>query len=131
MRSRTSRWVFATATLVSMLMGPRAVLAQDAAHAIRISVDLREAPRRIFHSRMEIPATPGPLTLVYPKWIPGEHGPNGPISDLVGLKMSAAGQPVEWRRDPEDMYAFHLEVPAGANAVEITLDFLFPPNAGA
>jgi predicted metalloprotease with PDZ domain len=73
-----------------------------------------------------IPAAPGKLTLVYPKWIPGEHAPTGPITDLVGLKMSAAGKPIVWQRDPEDMFAFHLEVPADANAVEVSLDFLLP-----
>jgi predicted metalloprotease with PDZ domain len=112
-----------------MLLFAGPVFPQDA--PITLDVDATDAPRKILHARLRIPAQPGKLTLVYPKWIPGEHGPNGPITDLVGLRMSAAGRPVEWQRDPEDMYAFHLEVPAGANAVEISLDFLFPPNAGA
>ena len=112
-----------------ILLFAEPVLPQDA--PITLDVDATDAPRKILHARLRIPAQPGKLTLVYPKWIPGEHGPNGPITDLVGLSMSAAGRPVEWQRDPEDMYAFHLEVPAGANAVEISLDFLFPPNAGA
>src|SRR5258708_3810114 len=112
-----------------ILLFAEPVLPQDA--PITLDVDATDAPRKILHARLRIPAQPGKLTLVYPKWIPGEHGPNGPITDLVGLRMSAAGRPVEWQRDPEDMYAFHLEVPAGANAVEISLDFLFPPNSGA
>jgi predicted metalloprotease with PDZ domain len=98
------------------------------AQPISLRVDATDAPRQILHARLRIPATPGPLTLVYPKWLPGEHGPTGPITDLVGLKMSAAGKPVEWRRDAEDMYAFHLEVPAGAEALEVMLDFLLPTN---
>ncbi len=97
---------------------------------ISLNVDATDAPRKILHARLQIPAPPGPLTLLYPKWLPGEHAPNGSITDLVGLKMSAAGIPVEWRRDSEDMYAFHLDVPAGADAVEVALDFLLPPSSG-
>src|SRR2546422_847322 len=93
---------------------------------ITIALDATEAPRKILHARLNIPARPGPLTLFYPKWIPGEHGPTGPITDLAGLKITAAGNPVAWRRDDVDMYAFHLEVPAGAEALEVALDFLLP-----
>jgi predicted metalloprotease with PDZ domain len=95
-----------------------------------LQVDATDAPRNILRARLRISAQPGPLTLVYPKWIPGEHGPTGPITDLAGLKMIAAGHAVEWQRDADDMFAFHLEVPAGADAVEVELDFLLPPNSG-
>ena len=97
---------------------------------ITLKVDATDAPRNILRAQLHIPAQPGPLTLVYPKWIPGEHGPTGPITDLAGLKMSAAGRPVEWQRDADDMFAFHLEVPAGADVVDVALDFLLPPNTG-
>jgi len=93
---------------------------------ITIALDATEAPRKILHARLSIPAKPGPLTLLYPKWIPGEHGPTGPITDLAGLKITAAGKTVAWRRDDVDMYAFHVDVPAGASAVDIALDFLLP-----
>ena len=93
---------------------------------ITIALDATDAPRKILHARLNIPARPGPLTLFYPKWIPGEHGPTGPITDLAGLKIMAAGNTVAWRRDDVDMYAFHLEVPAGAEALEVALDFLLP-----
>ncbi|HXS68610.1 MAG TPA: M61 family peptidase, partial [Candidatus Polarisedimenticolia bacterium] len=66
----------------------------------------------------------GPLTLVYPKWIPGEHGPTGPITDLTGLKISADGKSIPWRRDAEDNYAINIDVPPGATAVDVALDFL-------
>ena len=98
--------------------------------AITLSVNATEAPRKLFHARMTIPVSPGPLTLVYPKWIPGEHGPTGPIVDLAGLKITAGGKTVPWRRDDVDMYAFHLEVPAGAKELEVALDFLSPTFAG-
>src|SRR5258706_10039321 len=98
--------------------------------AIRLEVDATDAPRKALHARMHIPAQPGKLTLLYPKWIPGEHGPNGPITDAVGLKFSAADKSIPWQRDAEDMFAFHLEVPAGADAVDVAFDFLLPPSTG-
>jgi predicted metalloprotease with PDZ domain len=97
---------------------------------IALSVDATEAPRKIFHARMMIPVNPGPLTLVYPKWIPGEHGPTGPIINLAGLKFTAGGQTIPWRRDDVEMYAFHLDVPAGVKELEASLDFLSPTYAG-
>jgi predicted metalloprotease with PDZ domain len=97
---------------------------------VKLEVDATDAARKTLHARLELPAQPGKLTLLYPKWLPGEHGPNGPITDLVGLKMRAAGKPVQWTREPEDMFAFDLEVPPGANAVEVSLDFLLPPSSG-
>jgi predicted metalloprotease with PDZ domain len=100
--------------------------AQDLAKAVRIAVDLREAPRRIFHAKMEFPVTPGPLTLVYPKWIPGEHGPNGPIVEVAGVQFRANGKEVPWLRDNVDMFAYHCDVPAGVTTLEVSLDFLSP-----
>jgi predicted metalloprotease with PDZ domain len=97
--------------------------------SVTLSVDATEAPRKLFRARMTIPAQPGALTLVYPKWIPGEHGPTGPITDLVGLKFTAAGRTLPWRRDGADMYAFHMDVPAGAHEVEASLDFLSASSA--
>ena len=95
---------------------------------IRLSADLREAPRRIFHARLELPVKPGPMTLLYPKWIPGEHAPDGPVADLVGLKLTANGKPVIWHRDDVDMFMFHVEVPAGVTALEAAYDYLSPAS---
>ena len=97
---------------------------------ITIALDATEAPRKILHARLTIPAKPGQLTLYYPKWIPGEHGPTGPITDLAGLKTTAAGKTTPWRRDDVDMYAFHVDVPAGATSLEVALDFLLPETSG-
>jgi len=97
---------------------------------ITLEVDAREAPRKIFHAKLTVPAAPGPLTLAYPRWIPGEHGPTGPIADLAGVKFSSAGRPLAWSRDPADMYLFHTEVPAGAESVEASLDYLSPAETG-
>src|SRR5690349_7017525 len=98
----------------------------DAGRPIELSVDATEAVRKLLHARLVIPAAPGPLTLYYPKWIQGEHMPNGPINDLSGLKIQAGGRPVPWKRDDVDLYAFHCMVPEGADAVEVALDYLGP-----
>src|SRR3984885_11880998 len=70
------------------------VLAQNASNAptITIAVDASDAPRKIIHAQLTIPAAPGSMTLYYPKWIPGEHGPTGPIQNLTGLTFTANGQ---------------------------------------
>ena len=104
--------------------------AKPAAPRIMVSVDATEAPRKIFHVRLTIPATSGTLTLYYPKWIPGEHGPTGPIQDLAGLRFTANGQDLKWRRDLLDGWTFHVEVPAGVSSVEAALDFISPAGDG-
>src|SRR5262245_48678853 len=93
---------------------------------IALFVDAIEAPRKIFHARLNFPVSPGPATFVYPKWIPGEHGPTGPITDVAGVRFTVGGKPVSWRRDPVDMYAFHVDVPQGASVVEAAFDYLSP-----
>ena len=97
---------------------------------VRIEVDLRDAPRHIFHSKLTLAVKPGPLTLLYPEWIPGEHGPTGPISQIAGLKFTAGGKTLAWRRDDVNMFAFHLEVPAGATELSVSLDYLSPGEGG-
>ena len=67
---------------------------------IRLRVDATEAPRKIYHAELTIPAAPGPLNLFYPKWIPGNHSPSGPINNIVWLKFSTGGRVISWTRDP-------------------------------
>ena len=105
------------------------VAPKPAAPTITLAVDATETPRKIFHAKLTIPATPGTLTLYYPKWIPGEHGPTGPIEDLAGLHFSSNGQELKWRRDLLDGWTFHVEVPAGVSAVEVALDFIAPAGS--
>jgi predicted metalloprotease with PDZ domain len=93
---------------------------------VTISVDASTAPRKIFHATLTIPATAGDLTLYYPKWIPGEHAPDGPVIDLAGLKFSANGNTLKWRRDLLDGFTIHVDVPAGVSEVHAELDFLSP-----
>ncbi len=92
------------------------------AQSMQLFVDLSDAPRNLYHSRLTIPVKPGPLTLVYPKWIPGNHRPSGPIANVTGIKMEAAGKALAWQRDPVDMYAFHVDVPAGASELQVSFD---------
>ena len=101
-----------------------------AQNTVQLQVDASDAPRRLFHVHMTMPAKPGPMTLLYPEWIPGEHGPTGPIANLVGLKVSAGTQTVAWKRDSVNMYAFHLEVPAGSPSLDVAFDFISPPEEG-
>ncbi len=78
----------------------------------------------MLHARLSIPVQPGPLTLEYPQWIPGEHSPTGPIDNFAGLVISANGQTLAWRRDDVNMFAFHLTVPDGVQKLEAKVDFL-------
>jgi predicted metalloprotease with PDZ domain len=120
------RPVFVLLATLSLLASSARLRAQAPPAPIRIYADMSEAPKRIFHVHMVFPVTPGPFTLLYPKWIPGEHGPNGPISDVVGLRFMAAGKTLPWRRDDVDMFAFHLDIPAAVNELDVSLDYLTP-----
>ncbi len=101
------------------------VVAQTSLPPITLAVDLTDAPRRILHATETIPVEPGPMTLLYPKWIPGEHSPTGPIDNQAGFILTTnTGERVKWERDPVDMYSFHLTVPAGATSLTAKMDFL-------
>lgn len=89
-----------------------------------VVLDARQTPRGIMYVRLRVPARPGPFTLTYPKWIPGEHGPSGPLGDLTAIRVSANGHAVQWNRDKVDLYAFHVDVPAGADALDVDFDVL-------
>jgi predicted metalloprotease with PDZ domain len=97
---------------------------------IHISVDASDAPRRLIHATMQFPVKPGPMSLLYPKWIPGEHGPTGPIEDLAGIRMKANGQTVAWRRDDVNVYELHVDVPQGVSTLEVSIEFISPPETG-
>lgn len=102
----------------------------DPEPSIGIAVDISDAPRKILRAELSIPVQAGPVTLVYPKWIPGEHGPTGPIDNFTGLTFIANGQTLPWKRDDIDMYAFHLNVPAGVTTIRAKVEFLAtaPPS---
>src|SRR5476649_1035694 len=81
---------------------------------LKISVDATDLAHRVFRVHEVVPAQPGPLTLLYPQWLPGNHSPSGPIDKLAGLVIRAGAAKVAWTRDVVDVYAFHIDVPNGA-----------------
>jgi predicted metalloprotease with PDZ domain len=97
---------------------------QAKAGPIEIALDLTDVARKIYRTQLKIPASPGALTLYYPKWIPGEHSPSGPITEVAGLKITGGGKRIDWERDEEDPYAFHLTVPEGVESIEVNFQLL-------
>ena len=97
---------------------------------ITINVDLRDAPKKIVHATETIPVQPGPLTLAFPEWIPGEHMPSGPIDNQAGFFITGNGQVIRWERDPVEVYLYHLTVPAGVSSIEVKTDYLATASGG-
>src|ERR1700679_4176574 len=118
----SSAWMKYAGAALATAVGSWSAVAQTG--PITLSIDLTDAPRKILHAVEVMPVTPGPLTVVYPKWIPGEHGPTGPIENMTGFFITANGQPVKWERDKVDMFAYHLTVPQGVTQLEMKIDFL-------
>ncbi len=104
-------------------------VAAFAADPATVFVDATDARRGVFHTHLTIPAAPGATTLVYPKWIPGEHMPTGPLMQMAGLHIRAGGAEIPWSRDRVDMFAFHVDVPNGATALEVDFDYLSPSSS--
>ncbi|HZD93225.1 MAG TPA: M61 family peptidase, partial [Candidatus Sulfotelmatobacter sp.] len=96
------------------------------AQPIKVSVDATHAAEKILHAQLQIPVTAGEVKLVFPKWIPGEHGPTGPITDVTGLKFFANGQRLAWHRNLDEMYEFRVTVPQGVTTLDATLDLVMP-----
>jgi len=96
---------------------------------IRLDVDLRDVERRLIQVHEQLPVRQGPLTLLYPQWIPGHHAPRGVIDQLAGLTISAGGRPLAWRRDPVDVFAFHVDVPFGVAALDIAFQVATPQTS--
>ncbi|HEV2578611.1 MAG TPA: M61 family peptidase [Acidobacteriaceae bacterium] len=119
--------LFCAALTSAALLSPCLASAQT---PITLAVDLTDAPRKILHSQETMPVQPGPMTLVYPEWIPGEHGPTGPVVDQAGFIITTqTGRRVKWERDPVDMYAYHITVPDGTTQLNIKMDFLATASA--
>lgn len=91
---------------------------------LKINVDATDLAHRIFRVQETVPVAAGPLTLLYPQWLPGNHSPTGPIDKMAGLVVKANGQVLPWTRDPLNVYAFHVDVPQGATSVDVTFQFL-------
>jgi predicted metalloprotease with PDZ domain len=122
-------WISGIALAAMSLFLSANVHAQTKAGPIRLVVDASQAAQKILHTHLEIPVSPGPLTLYYPEWIPGEHMPDGPIIEVAGLKFSGAGKTIPWRRDLVEMFSIHLTVPAGVTSLIADFDFLLSAPA--
>ena len=89
---------------------------------IRITADLTDAPRKLYHAEIDLPVKPGPASFTTPEWIPGNHRPTGPAEDITGVVFTANGKTLSWRRDDTDLYQFHVDVPAGVTTLHVHLD---------
>src|SRR5580693_2971941 len=106
--------------LALLLSAPSLLQAQKP--PIQITADLTDAPRKLYHAEVDIPVKPGSIALTTPKWIPGNHRPTGPVDDITGVVFTANGKVLPWRRDDEDLYEFHVTVPAGVTTLHAHLD---------
>ena len=118
--------------IAAAVLSAAVVFAADAALSAPVAtvdVDARDAPRGIERVHLVLPVKPGKITLLYPKWLPGEHSPNGPIGGVSGLIFSASGRAIPWQRDAENMFAFHLTVPAGVSILDAVFEVDAVPDA--
>lgn len=99
---------------------------QDAKYpgTVTLHVDASDTTQGIFRVHETVPVKAGALTLLYPQWIPGDHSPTGPINMLAGLKITANGKPIAWKRDKYNVFAFHLDVPEGVSSLEVDFQYL-------
>ena len=93
---------------------------------IKITADLSEAPRKLYHAEIDLPVKAGPASFLTPQWIPGDHAPNGPAAEIVGIVFTANGKTLPWRRDDVNLYEFHVTVPAGVTNLHAHLDSITP-----
>jgi predicted metalloprotease with PDZ domain len=94
-----------------------------ASDPITIEVDVSRTAVGIIHSHLRIPTSSGTVDLAYPKWVPGQHSPKGPINEIIEMQFSSGGRRLPWKREEGDMYSFHLTVPEGTDSIEADLDF--------
>ncbi len=109
--------------------------------AIRLRVDARRVAQKILATQEILPVHAGPLTLYYPKWIPGEHKPDGPVGNLAALEFfglgganayasSPSARRLRWTRGLRDVYTFHLTIPPGVRRLEVRFDYLVLSGSG-
>ncbi len=111
--------------LLGLILGGACARAAETAPTLRLEVDAREISRQLLHARQEIPAPPGPLSLWYPKWVPGTHAPGGPVQNIAGLRLETPeGKPIPWRRDEAEPYRIACTVPDSTDRVIVRLDYI-------
>lgn len=96
--------------------------------AMTLSVDASDTIGRAFRTRQTIPVPAGmrEIVLVYPKWLPGNHGPTGQIHRLGDLKFTSGSRTLAWERDEGEPYAFRVAVPSGAREVNVFMTYTSP-----
>jgi predicted metalloprotease with PDZ domain len=97
---------------------------------IELHVDASDTRQGIFRVHETIPVQAGALTLLYPQWIPGDHSPSGPVAMLAGLRLSADGKPLKWKRDEYNVFAFHIDVPIGVASIDAEFQYMSPRDGG-
>lgn len=95
---------------------------------IRIEADARDVQRRIVHVQETVTGLGPHPVLLYPKWLPGTHAPEGPVDRLAAIEFTANGAPIAWTRDPLNVFALRPQLPAGASSVEVRFDYLSPTS---
>lgn len=123
-------FLFAILSLSANSHSAKPILDMPYPGMLTLKVDLSDAARKIFRVQETVPVKSGPMTLSFPKWIPGEHGPTGPIDGVTGIKITGNGQRIDWRRDLEDMYSIDFVVPTGVSLLNIEFQFLSPTSGG-
>ncbi len=126
MELRCIRILMCLATVLAL-----AVPGARADEAISVTVDATRTQQKLLRTHLVMPVKPGPVTIYYPKWIPGEHAPEGPVSGLTGLKFEAEGKTIPWQRDLLDVFTFHVVVPAGVTHLTADYDFIEPDGNSA
>ncbi|WP_438863557.1 M61 family metallopeptidase [Neptunicella sp.] len=128
--------VFAIAALSTMMTMAQSAQAdipepQDKAYhgTIKLNVDATDLTHRVFRVQETVPVQAGPMTLLYPAWIPGHHSPTGPIDKLAGLKITANGKVIEWERDQGNVYAFNINIPKGVKKIDVSFEYLSAQNS--
>lgn len=96
--------------------------------AIAIHVDATDLGQRVFKVDETVPVQTGPLTLLFPRWLPGNHAPSGPIDKIAGIVVTGNGQRLAWKRDPLDVYAFHIDIPSGVSSIQVQYQYLTPTD---
>src|SRR5689334_13927785 len=106
-----------------------AVAAGAAQQPSLLQIDARDVAHGIQKAKLRLPVHPGPLTLAYPKWIPGEHAADGPLTQMMSLQIMGGAKPIPWRRDSLDPFLFHLNVPPGVTELDIRFDYVSPAKS--
>ena len=117
--------------LLALVLVAAPLSAADPPAPVAVEVDLSDVGRRVVHTKVSFAGTAGPMALNYPLWIPGTHGPVGPVSEQAGLRVTAGGKPLAWKRDDVETHTYHVTVPEGAETVEVTFDLLLQPPGTA